>query len=72
MLSTLLTIIAGAAIIDEITEPNHFLNNENEIFESLEDFVIDNQIKRTSYAEKIVGGYAYRVYGDFHREKEKI
>lgn len=66
MLGTLAGIIIGAAVIGEIKD-----SYDNDIFESLED-TARRLDRSSSYVEERHGDTVYRVYGNGHREKERI
>ena len=66
MLGFLATVL-GAELISEIVE-----DNEKQIFEMLDDKAFENNIRPTSFVETRRGNMVYRVYGDGHREKERI
>ena len=67
MLGTIIGAIIGAELISELIE-----DNEEKIFEALDDKAWENNIRPTSYVETRRGGIVYRVYGDGHREKERM
>ena len=67
MLGTIFGVLLGAELISELIE-----DNEEKIFEALDDKAWENNIRPTSFVETRKGGTVYRVYGDGHREKERI
>ena len=67
MLGTIFGVLLGAELISELIE-----DNEEKIFEDLENKAYENNIRPTSFVETHKNGIAYRVYGDGYREKEKM